>query len=168
MISVVIPTRNNAATLPELLTGLVGAALDGLVKEVLLVDGGSTDATLAIADDAGAKILVEAGDPDARVAVGCQAARGDWLLLLGPIGRLSRGWEEAAVRHMADHARSPASFRLSHDPPSILRGLVANIGHPGPDSGLLVSRRLFDEAFGDTAVLRRRVRRLDARVILPA
>ena len=41
MISVVIPALNAEATLPATLTALVPAALEGLVREVIVVDGGS-------------------------------------------------------------------------------------------------------------------------------
>ncbi|MEZ5917510.1 MAG: glycosyltransferase [Parvularculaceae bacterium] len=49
-ISVVIPTLNAGRGLAEALAALVPAALDGLVREVIVADGGgSTDETLAIA-----------------------------------------------------------------------------------------------------------------------
>ena len=41
MISVVIPTLNADARLGECLDALVAPALDGVVKEVIVVDGGS-------------------------------------------------------------------------------------------------------------------------------
>ena len=55
MISVVIPTLNAAATLQRALSPLVPAAVDGLVREVVVADGGSTDETLELAEDAGAQ-----------------------------------------------------------------------------------------------------------------
>ena len=96
MISVVIPTLNAGAALPATLARLVGAALEGLVKEVLVADGGSTDFTCEYADDAGARILQGQG-----VAAACAAARGEGLLLLRPGARLVRGGETAAAAPMA-------------------------------------------------------------------
>jgi glycosyltransferase involved in cell wall biosynthesis len=54
MISAVISTLNSARDLHGLLSALVPAAADGLVRQVLVVDGGSTDGTLDICEDAGA------------------------------------------------------------------------------------------------------------------
>jgi outer membrane immunogenic protein len=53
MISVVIPTSNAEATLAATLTALVPAAVEGLVREVIVVAGGSTDKTAAIVEDTG-------------------------------------------------------------------------------------------------------------------
>ena len=55
MITVVIPTLNAEAGLPATLTALVPAAVDGLVREVIVVDGGSTDFTCRIAEEMGAE-----------------------------------------------------------------------------------------------------------------
>src|SRR3990167_2388072 len=55
MISVIVQTLNNAATLSACLGALVPAAVDAVVTEVIVVDGGSTDATLEIVEDAGAR-----------------------------------------------------------------------------------------------------------------
>ena len=49
MISVVVPTLNAEAGLAASLTSLVPAAVEGLVREVIVVDGGSTDGTAAAA-----------------------------------------------------------------------------------------------------------------------
>ena len=57
MISVVIPTWNAEQTLAATLTALVPAVVDGVVREVLIVDCGSSDATEAIADAAGARLM---------------------------------------------------------------------------------------------------------------
>ena len=60
MISVIIPTLNAERCLSETLTALVPAAVDGLIREAIVVDGGSRDRTLAIVEAAGAE-LVRAG-----------------------------------------------------------------------------------------------------------
>ena len=82
MISVVIATQNDAQTLGQTLASLVPAAVDGLVREVILADAGSTDDTLAIAEDAGARVTPCTGSLEARLLQRCMAARSDWLLIL--------------------------------------------------------------------------------------
>jgi glycosyltransferase involved in cell wall biosynthesis len=101
MISVVIATLNDERTLGEVMGALVAAAVDALVREVIVVDAGSTDHTLEIADDAGARILKASG-PDA-VAQGCATAKGDWLLILDPKAPVPDGWEKAVAEHIRLH-----------------------------------------------------------------
>jgi GT2 family glycosyltransferase len=115
MISVVIPTLNTGETLAQSLGVLIQASVDGLVREVVIVDGGSTDDTFAIADDAGATFLAGPVDQAERVAIACAAARGPWLLILMPGMRLGSEWAAAAKAHMTDHPKSAAHFRLALD-----------------------------------------------------
>ena len=57
MISVIIPALNAEADLASTLTALVPAAVDGFIREVIVVDGGSKDRTRQIAGQAGATIV---------------------------------------------------------------------------------------------------------------
>lgn len=111
MISVVIPTLNDERRLTAALAPLVPAAMEGLVREVVVVDGGSTDQTFEIADDAGAKFLRSQGEAADRIAEGVKAAKGPWVLILDPGVRLDFGWESAALKHI-NGFRTPARFRL--------------------------------------------------------
>ncbi|NWG93335.1 MAG: glycosyltransferase, partial [Parvularculaceae bacterium] len=56
-ISVVIPTLNAERALSATLASLVPAAVEGLVREVIVSDGVSTDATRDIARAAGACLV---------------------------------------------------------------------------------------------------------------
>lgn len=111
MISVIIPTLNDERRLTACLAPLVPAAMEGLVRELIVVDGGSSDATFEIADDAGAKFIRSSGEATARIAEGAKVAKGPWLLVLDPGVRLDYGWEAAALMHM-NARKSPARFRL--------------------------------------------------------
>jgi glycosyltransferase involved in cell wall biosynthesis len=96
MISVVIPTFNAGATLAATLESLVPAAVDGLVREVIVADGGSSDATLAIADGVGAD-TVEAGPTrPSQLIAAVQRARFPWLLFLNPDCVLGPGFAREA------------------------------------------------------------------------
>lgn len=164
MISVVIPTLDAARTLPVTLACLVGAALEGLVKEVLVADAGSADATLEIAEDAGADVHTSG------LAKACAAARGDWLLILEPGVKLSADWETAAAMHMARTWERAGRFRVSSDGrrPSRLLADALRLPLKG-DEGLLISRRLYDQIGGEgqglLKALRGRIDRLDALII---
>ena len=110
MISVVIATLNDEARLARALEPLIPAAISGLVREVIVCDGGSTDATLAVADDAGARILESGADRQARIQTGCEAAKGSWLLLLDPGAWLEPAWQEAAEAHIRMFPDAAAYF----------------------------------------------------------
>ncbi len=120
MISVVIATLNDERTLGETLGSLVAAAVDGLVREVIVIDAGSTDQTLEIADDAGARILKSSG-PDA-LAQGCAMARSDWLLILEPKTLLADGWMRAVSDHLREHADQAAWWPAKSGPLSFFGG----------------------------------------------
>jgi glycosyltransferase involved in cell wall biosynthesis len=144
MISVVIATRNDELTLGQTLASLVPAAVDGLVREVILADGGSTDDTLAIAEDAGARVTVGEGPIEARLLDACKTARADWFLILETPSPAPRGWEPAAGRHSEHHPGRAASWGRS--------GLAP---FATPAKGLLVPRRLFDKESQSAGWLRR-------------
>lgn len=79
MISVVIPALNEAANLPATLVR-VRAALAG--AEIIVADGGSGDATVAIARAHGALTVTTPGGRGVQLSAGASAARGDLLLFL--------------------------------------------------------------------------------------
>jgi len=71
VIFVIIPTHNSAAQLSRALAPLAPAAMGGFVKEVIVADAGSTDATLALAEDSGCEIVrAEHGAAQWRAADG--------------------------------------------------------------------------------------------------
>lgn len=128
MISVVIPTLNDERRLTAALAPLVPAAMEGLIRELICVDGGSEDATFEIADDAGAKFIRSGGEVAARVAEGIKAAKGPWVLVLDPGVRLDFGWESAALKHMNAHT-GPGRFRLERGEGSWIANLRAPKEH---------------------------------------
>ena len=161
MISVVIPTLNAQGTLSDTLTALVPAFVDGLIREVIIVDGGSTDRTLAIADQAGAAVFSNAPGRGSQLMAGAARARFPWLLFLHADTVLEPGWEREVCHFMerVDDGRLPnsaACFRFSLDDVGIaprtiefgvgLRTALLNL--PYGDQGLLIPRSLYDEAGG--------------------
>ena len=110
MISVVIPTHDDEAVLGRALGPLVSAAVTGLVREVILADGGSVDATLDIGEDAGCRIVAGEGSNEARARVAAEGAHSDWLMILPPEVQLLPGWE-GVVRGFVER-QSTASASL--------------------------------------------------------
>jgi rSAM/selenodomain-associated transferase 2 len=161
MISVVIPTYNAEATLGPTLTALVRAVVDGIVQEAILVDGGSTDGTCAIADAAGTRLIRSKLGRGTQLRAGAATARGDWLLFLHADTVLEPGWAEEAEAFMERVAKgrrtqAAAAFRFALDDdgtlPRMLESLVALrcflFALPYGDQGLLISRRLYGELGG--------------------
>jgi rSAM/selenodomain-associated transferase 2 len=150
-LSVVIPALNAAATLEATLASLGGAA-----AEVVVVDGGSADATPAIGAAAGARVIAAPRGRGAQLAAGIAAARGAWLLLLHADTRLAPGWAAVARAFMAAGEGRAGYFRFalaSADPRARrLERLVAwrcrVLGLPYGDQGLLLARRLLDAVGG--------------------
>jgi rSAM/selenodomain-associated transferase 2 len=150
MLSVVIPTLNAASTL--------GPCLDSVreADEIVVVDGGSTDGTAAVAQSWGARLLKSPRGRGTQLAAGAAAATGDWLLFLHADTRLGSGWREAAERHAARSPGKAACFHFRLDAGERRARLVEAgvalrvrlLGLPYGDQGLLVSRRLYDEAGG--------------------
>ncbi|HWB45158.1 MAG TPA: TIGR04283 family arsenosugar biosynthesis glycosyltransferase [Hyphomicrobiaceae bacterium] len=155
MISVIIPALDAERTLAATLEPLVPAAVDGLVREVIVVDGGSSDATAAIADQAGARVLVRSGGRGYQLLAGARQARFPWLLFLHADTVLERGWQQEAqsfiTRAGTGVRPAAATFRFALDDigfaPRLLERVVALrcalFRLPYGDQGLLIPASLY-------------------------
>jgi len=99
LISVLITASDDPAALTRLLTALVPAAAEGLVREVAVI--GAVGPVHAIADDAGAGLYDD-------FAEAYQRAKGPWVagLPLGP--NFAPNWIELVIAHLAKEAQQPA------------------------------------------------------------
>ena len=155
-LSIIIPTLNAASDLPECLQALMPGLELGLIREVIVSDGGSDDATPRIAGDTGATWIPGASGRGAQLAAGADTARGDWLLFLHADTYLSPDWAERAAHHMERRAESAAAFTLRYrSDDRAARWLEARanrrarmFGLPYGDQGLLISRKLYDAVGG--------------------
>ncbi len=160
MISVVIPTLNSQGELARSLAALVPGVVDGVVTEVIIADGGSTDETPQIAEVVGAKFVRAAKGRGPQLAAGADAAKGGWLLFLHADTVLEHGWHLEAVRFIEEVARNPkpraAVFRFALDDrgarPRCLEAMVslrcALFRLPYGDQGLLISRAHYQRIGG--------------------
>ncbi len=161
MISVIIPTLNAESGLAACLSALVPATVAGLIREVIIVDGGSTDRTLKIADQAGARVVSSRRGRGCQLRAGAEAARFGWLLFLHADTVLEPGWERelgAFVERVEIGQRPEAAavFRFALDDIGFLPRVVewgvavrsTMMRLPYGDQGLAMPRRLYDRLGG--------------------
>lgn len=153
-VSVVIPVRDDARELARCLRLLADQTRPP--DEVVVVDNGSTDDSVAVARAAGARVVREphVGIPRAA-ATGYDAATGDLLARLDADSRPGRRWVEHAVRAMAepevDAATGPGHFV---DLPRGTR-LVASVAYLGSYLFLTWLAGANTPLWGSSMVLRR-------------
>jgi len=163
MISVIIPTSNSERLLPRCFDSLITAAVRGVVRDVIVSDAGSSDATLEIADAAGAHIVHAKKGRGARLAEGVAHAKSDWLLFLHPETALEPGWEveaESFIGQAVMERPLAASFRFAledfsgearrAEAKAALR--TALFALPYGDQGLLIPKRLYQKIGGYRAL----------------
>jgi glycosyltransferase involved in cell wall biosynthesis len=82
MFSILIATHDSERALVPTLAALVPGATAGIVREVIVADGGSRDKTEEVADIAGCRYLASTLPIGARLKTAASQARGDWLMFL--------------------------------------------------------------------------------------
>ena len=89
-ISIIIPTINEANNLPLLLSDLSNIQKEG---EIIIVDCGSEDKTVDIANIYGAKVYKsEERNRGLQLNIGAKNSKGDWLIFLHADTRLTHDW----------------------------------------------------------------------------
>ena len=106
-VSVVMPTLNESGRIFDAVANLSWA------DEVIVVDGGSTDATVSLAEAAGARVLVVAGQTiAAQRNAGIAAAQHEWILALDADENVSAQLR-AELRQVVDGRNSThAAYRM--------------------------------------------------------
>ena len=89
-ISIIIPTINEANNLPLLLSDLSIVMKEG---EIIIVDGGSKDKTIDLANIYGAKVFKsKEKNRGLQLDMGANNSSGDWLIFLHADSRLTHDW----------------------------------------------------------------------------
>jgi len=179
MLSAIIATFESERALVPTLAALVPGAAAGIIAEVVIADGGSRDATAEVADVAGCRFLTSSEALGVRLKAAAESVRSPWLMFLQAGAVPQPGWIDAADHFMRttdqiEGGERAAVFRplraTDHLRPRVTE-LVAwfrsALGSgPGPDQGLLISRRFYEALGGhpptadaEKALLRRIGRR---------
>ena len=119
MISVIVIALNEEVRLPSCLAALA----EQEPHELIVVDGGSTDRTAAIARAAGARVIVSEPGRAVQANRGAAGAVGDVLLFVHADTRLAPGSLELVAQTLvADPRIAGGSFTLRfEDPDAVLR-----------------------------------------------
>lgn len=184
-LTVVIPALDEGPHIGGVLDDLAPLVMepnDG--SEIVVVDGGSRDDTVAVAERWGARVVAAPRGRGVQLAAGARAARNDWLLFLHADVRLGPLALVMALEHVRRDRRDEAGwfrFRIGGEGwryrfvefGTNRRSRWA--GLPYGDQGLLVHRSAYDAAGGFDAVplmedvlLVRRLRRVARLVEIPA
>lgn len=151
-ISVIIPTLNEADNLAATLIPLQN--IPGL--EVIVADGGSSDATLAIAEAAGVKIVTSRPGRSYQQNRGAAAATGAILLFLHADTILPTGFSQM-IRHCLRQNKVVAgAFALAINAPGAAINFIATMANcrakllqlPYGDQALFMTRENFMKSGG--------------------
>ncbi len=151
-ISIIIPVLDEAGRIGPLVRDLLTRNPS---PEVLVIDGGSTDATVIEATFAGAHVLEAPRGRGRQLSIGAQAASGDVLLFLHADTRLGKGALSALCRALSDPAVTGGNFRILFDGTDRfsrwLEGFYAwfrRLGLYYGDSAIFVRRNVYDALGG--------------------
>ena len=134
MLSVIIPTRDSERALVHTLVALVPGATAGVVREVIVADGGSRDETEQVADIAGCVFLSSGQSLGARLKAAAERARGEWLMFLSPGVVPGPTWIEDTAAFVQERRTSGRVFAQPAGLAGRVRRLFAAL--PGTEQGL--------------------------------
>ncbi len=154
MISVIIPTLNEAENIRECIECV--EAEDGDL-EIIVCDGGSSDATVQIVREYNDAILIETRKGrGSQMNKGGEAANGEVLLFLHADTKLDRGWSRELLFALADESIVGGAFAFKIDNPAMRYRLIESwvklrctlFSLPYGDQGIFVRRGIFDRIGG--------------------
>ncbi len=155
MLSVIVATLDCERPLARTLASLVPGAVDGLVSEAIVADGGSRDSTAIVADAAGCVFMATEAPLGRRLKTAGTKARAPYLLFVPPGTVLAAGWVAEVERFIErpEPDQSAAVFRRGTARRTTLREILALLAGalgalPRPNQGLLIARAFYDALGG--------------------
>ena len=150
-LSIIIPTLNEAISIPLLIADLKAWPFK---SELILVDGGSSDSTISIAEINGLKVIKNSKpNRGHQLKTGALKAKGDWLLFLHSDSRLEKKWVSKLLKIMSKSSSLKHAwyfdFKIKNNNIQfkILEIAVALRSYffksPYGDQGLLIHKKLY-------------------------
>lgn len=156
-LTVIIPTLNAGSRLDATLAS-IDEARETLAIDVVVVDGGSSDDTVARAESAGARVIQAPKGRGVQLSAGAKEATGRWLLFLHADTTLEPFWSTTVTSFMRGKGNGlkAAYFTFALDDASSaarrIEGLAnwraRRLGLPYGDQGLLMSRTMYNSLVG--------------------
>jgi rSAM/selenodomain-associated transferase 2 len=114
-LTVIIPALNEA----ENISAAVEAVRRAEAAEIIVVDGGSTDATAELARQAGALVLTSRPGRGVQQRLGAERARGDLLVFLHADTRLPENYPDIIAEILSRPNVAGGAFRFKLDQPGL-------------------------------------------------
>jgi rSAM/selenodomain-associated transferase 2 len=155
-LSIIIPTLNEADTLHECLKSVVKVS-----DEIIVVDGGSSDETVSIAEQHNCKTVAAPRGRGQQLAAGAQTATKSWLLFIHADTTLDNSWYHSvsAFIAIASNKKKAAAFEYKNDLASIWGRLLekyvrirSRLGLVYGDQGLLIQHKHYCHLGGYTKI----------------
>ncbi|MBI2480451.1 MAG: TIGR04283 family arsenosugar biosynthesis glycosyltransferase [Planctomycetia bacterium] len=151
-VSVIIPALNEAA----FITGAARSAWKASADEVVVVDGGSVDETISVAQAEGCQVVVSAPGRAIQQNAGANRATGDLLLFLHADNRLGPATIEQARELLQDERITFGAYRQHIDAQGLAyrwleRGNAWRVcwrGTPYGDQAIFMRREFFESLGG--------------------
>ena len=148
-ISIIIRTINEANNLPLLLSDLSSIQEE---EEIIIVDCGSEDKTIDIANIYGAKVFKsEERSRGLQLDIGAKNSKGDWLIFLHADTRLTHDWFEKTNSFLKGNKNRIYYFKFKINHKKIIYRvleILVNIRskyfkQPYGDQGLIIHRNIY-------------------------
>lgn len=152
LVSVIIPTFNEAANIAPLLEKIQASQ----PHEIIVADGGSSDATVALAKAAGVRVVPAPRGRATQMNLGASVATGEFLLFLHADTLPPAGFPEIVSETLNRPGTSAGAFSFQLDDHIGTSSLTEKLVHfrcklfaaPYGDQGLFLRRCLFEETGG--------------------
>jgi len=148
-ISIIIPTINEASNLPLLLSDLSSIQKEG---EIIIVDSGSEDKTIDVANIYGAKVFIsKERNRGLQLDIGAKNSKGDWLIFLHADTRLNHDWFRKINSYLEGNKNSIYFFEFKINHKKIIYRVLEILVNfrskffkqPYGDQGLIIHRTTY-------------------------
>lgn len=152
-ISIIIPVLNEAICLNEILAYLKQNSSTKNILEIIVVDGGSLDNTIAIALSSGASVLKSPKGRAKQLNIGAKSAKGDILYFLHVDTLPPNNFDQSIIESFKK-GNIVGCFQMKFDSNSLFLNFFAwftRVNHilcRGGDQSLFVAKNLYYKAGG--------------------